>query len=74
MLSDADRAAERNERAEIEASTAEYEWLQSVLRTALQAMEDATRHSRSDVAAGFMDRLSEMIGEIDGELETLGRS
>jgi hypothetical protein len=62
------------ERAQIDSDTYEYEWLQSVIRTAVTTMEEATRHSRSDTVAGIMDRLSDLIGEIDHELETLGRS
>jgi hypothetical protein len=62
------------ERAQIDSDTYELDWIQSVLRTAIDTMETATKHSRSDLAAAYMDRLSDMIGEIDHELETLGRS
>jgi hypothetical protein len=62
------------ERAQIDSDTYELDWIQSVLRTAIDTMETATKHSRSDLVAGWMDRLSDCIGEIDHELETLGRS
>ena len=70
-FNDPHRAAER---ALIDSDSYELEWLQTVLRTAIATMEKATLHHRSDTVAGFMDRLSDMVGELDGELETLGRS
>ena len=74
MLSSFNDPYRAAERAQIDGDTYELEWIQSVLRTAVRTMEEATKHSRSDAAAGMMDRLSDMIGEIDHELETLGRS
>ena len=70
-FNDPHRAAER---AQIDSDTYELEWIQSVISKALGDMEDATKHGRSDLIAGYMDQLSDMIGEIDHQLETLGRS
>jgi hypothetical protein len=74
MLSHADVAAERAERQAIEDQVGDLEWVQSHLQAMQGKMEEQCRHGMSDTIAGWMDRLGDMIGEIDHEIGTLMRS